>query len=124
MIYVENLSMITPFGMTEQTWKHICNNEVAYDTITRFDPESSRYIRSKIAGEVKFNPDYHPIINEMDKDRLPEYQQWALALVDNLIKDYDLPKGRTAVLVSPGLSIYIESIEANKDNRDNSYTFL
>ena len=99
MIYVENLSMITPFGMTEQTWKHICNNEVAYDTITRFDPESSRYIRSKIAGEVKFNPEYHPIINEMDKDRLPEYQQWALALADNLIKDYDLPKGRTAVLV-------------------------
>ena len=27
-----------PFEMTEQTWKHICNNEVAYDTITRFDP--------------------------------------------------------------------------------------
>ncbi len=126
MIYVENLSMITPFGMTEETWKHICNNEVAYDRITRFETDlglSSRYIRSKIAGEVKFDPDYHPIINEMDKDRLPEYQQWALALADNLIKDYDLPKGRTAVLVSPGLSIYIESIDANRDNRDNSYTF-
>ena len=81
MIYIENLSMITPFGMTEQTWKHICNNEVAYDRITRFETDlglSSRYIRSKIAGEVKFAPDYHPIINEMDKDRLPEYQQWAL----------------------------------------------
>ena len=123
MIYVENLSMITPFGLTDETWKRICNNEVAYDTIKRFDTESSRYIRSKIAGEVKFNSKDHSIINEMDEDRLPEYQQWALALADDLIKDYDLPKGRTAVLVSPGLSIYIESVEANKENRDTSYTF-
>ena len=40
MIYVENLSMITPFGLTDETWKRICNNEVAYDTIKRFDTES------------------------------------------------------------------------------------
>ena len=122
-IFVENVSMITPFGNTNKTWNSICNNEVAYDTLTRFDPSSSRYIRSKVTGEVNFNAHNHKILSDNDRDRLPEYMQWALALADELIGDRELPLGRTAVLVSPGLSIYIESVEATNANRTNSFTF-
>lgn len=122
-IFVENISMITPFGDTTKTWNSICNNEIAYDTLTRFDPNSSRYIRSKVSGEVSFDPNNHSILTEQDIDRIPEYQQWAIALADELIGDMDLPKGRTAVLVSPGLSIFIESIEAKQENRTNSFTY-
>lgn len=122
-IFVENVSMITPFGLTSSSWDNICNNNVAYNTLTRFDSSSSRYIRSKVAGEVNFNAEEHPILSENDKDRLPEYMQWALALTEELIGDRELPLGRTAVLVSPGLSIYIESVEAKNENRTNSFTF-
>lgn len=122
-IFVENVSMITPFGNTKETWNGICSNKIAYDTLTRFDPSSSRYIRSKVTGEVNFNAHNHKILSENDKDRLPEYMQWALALAEELIGDRELPLGRTAVLVSPGLSIYIESVEATNANRTNSFTF-
>jgi len=122
-VFVENVSILTPFGNTKNTWKSICNNDVAYGNINRFDTDSSRYIRSKVAGEVKFNALSHSILSEQDRDRMPEYQQWALALADELISNYDLPLGRTAVLVSPGLSIYIESVEATNENRTNSFTF-
>lgn len=122
-VFVENISMITPFGDTTKTWNSICNNEVAYDTLQRVDPNSSRYIRSKVAGEVHFDSSVHKILTEQDADRIPEYQQWAIALADELIGDRDLPKGRTAVLVSPGLSIFIESVEATNENRTNSFTY-
>ena len=122
-IFVENVSMITPFGLTNSSWDNICNNNVAYNTLTRFDSSSSRYIRSKVAGEVNFSAEEHTILSENDKDRLPEYMQWALALTEELIGNRELPLGRTAVLVSPGLSIYIESMEAKNANRTNSFTF-
>lgn len=122
-VFVENISMITPFGNTTETWNSICNNKIAYDTLQRVDPNSSRYIRSKVSGEVHFDATLHKILTEHDVDRIPEYQQWAIALTDELIGDKDLPKGRTAVLVSPGLSIFIESIEATNESRTNSFTY-
>lgn len=122
-VFVENISMITPFGNTTETWNSICNNKIAYDTLQRVDPNSSRYIRSKVAGEVRFDATLHKILTEQDVERIPEYQQWAIALADELIGDRDLPKGRTAVLVSPGLSIFIESVEATNENRTNSFTY-
>lgn len=119
MIYVENIAVLTPFGDTSTTWNNIIQNKSAYSNITRFDTDS-RYIRSKIAAEVKFDGGN---LSEIERDRLPEYQQWALHLAEELIQGYDLPLGRTAVLVSPGLSIYIDSVESNRENRDTSFTF-
>lgn len=122
-VYVENVAMLTPFGNTQETWDGICSGKAAYGKITRFDTDESRYVRSKVAGEVNFNADAHSILTEIDKDRMPKYMQWAVALADELINERELPPGRTAVLVSPGLSIFIDSVEAHKENRVNSYTF-
>ena len=122
-VYIENISAFTPFGNLEQTWKSIVNNEVAYGPITKFDPNASRYTRSKVAGEFHFNAEDYPIITEAERDRLPEHMQWALALTNDLIGDRQLPEERTSVIVSPGFSMYLESLRANRGNTDNSYTF-
>ena len=122
-VYIENISAFTPFGNLEQTWKSITNNEIAYGPITKFDPNASRYTRSKVAGEFHFDAEDYPIITEAERDRLPEHMQWALALASDLIGDRDLPSERTSVVVSPGFSMYLESLRANRENTDNSYTF-
>lgn len=122
-VYIENIALLTPFGNTQETWDGICSAKPAYGSIKRFDTSESRYVRSKVSAEVNFNADEHPILSEIDKDRMPDYMQWAVALADEVIGDRELPKGRTAVLVSPGLCIYVDSIEAYKENRTNSYTF-
>ena len=122
-VYIENISAFTPFGNLEQTWKSIVNNEIAYGPITKFDPNASRYTRSKVAGEFHFNTENYPIITEAERDRLPEHMQWALALASDLIGDRRLPEERTSVIVSPGFSMYLESLRANRENTDNSYTF-
>ena len=122
-VYIENISAFTPFGNLEQTWKSIVNNEIAYGPITKFDPNASRYTRSKVAGEFHFNAENYPIITEAERDRLPEHMQWALALASDLISDKELPTEITGVIVSPGFSMYLESLRANRLNIDNSYTF-
>ena len=122
-VYIENISAFTPFGNLEQSWKSIVNNEIAYGPITKFDPNASRYTRSKVAGEFHFNAENYPIITEAERDRLPEHMQWALAMTSDLIGDRQLPEERTSVIVSPGFSMYLESLRANRENTDNSYTF-
>lgn len=122
-VYIEAMSAFTPFGNLEQTWKSINNNEVCYGPITKFDPDASRYTRSKVAGEFHFNAEDYPIITEAERDRIPEHMQWALALASDLIDDRELPKEQTSVIVSPGFSMYLESLRANRENTDNSYTF-
>lgn len=122
-VYIENMTAFTPFGNLEQTWKSIINNDVGYGPITKFDPNASRYTRSKVAGEFHFNAEDYPIITEAERDRIPEHMQWALALASDLIKNDSLPKETTSVIVSPGFSMYLESLRANRLNIDNSYTF-
>ena len=122
-VYVENMAAFTPFGNLDKTWKSIINNEIGYGHITKFDPDASRYTRSKVAGEFHFNAEDYPIITEAERDRLPEHMQWALALASDLIGDKELPKEQTSVIVSPGFSMYLESLRANRENTDNSYTF-
>lgn len=121
-VYIDGMSAFTPFGNLEQTWKSINDNEVCYGPITKFDPDGSRYTRSKVAGEFHFNAEDYPIITDAERDRLPEHMQWALALASDLIGDRGLPES-TSVLVSPGFSMYLESLRANRENTDNSYTF-
>lgn len=122
-VYIEAMSAFTPFGNLEQTWKSIINNDIGYGPITKFDPNASRYTRSKVAGEFHFNAENYPIITEAERDRLPEHMQWALALASDLISDKELPTEITGVIVSPGFSMYLESLRANRLNIDNSYTF-
>lgn len=122
-VYIENVTAFSPFGNLDDTWKSILNNEVAYGPITKFDPNASRYTRSKVAGEFHFDASKYPIITEAERDRLPEHMQWTLALTSDLLGDRELPKDRTSVVVSPGFSMYLESLRANRDNVDNSYTF-
>ena len=122
-VYIEDISAFTPFGDLDKTWEAIINNEVAYGPITKFDPNESRYTKSKVAGEFHFNAEDYSIITEVERDRIPEHMQWALALSSDLIKDRDLPKDRTSVIVSPGFSMYLETLRANKENQDTSYTF-
>ena len=121
-VYINSVSALTPFGNLEQTWKSITENKVCYGPITKFDPNASRYTRSKIAGEVHFNAENYPIITEAERDRLPEHMQWALALSSELDLQ-GLKPDRTGVMVSPGFSMYLETVNANRENRDNSYTF-
>ena len=122
-VYIEAMSAFTPFGNLEQTWKSIINNDIGYGPITKFDPNTSRYTRSKVAGEFHFNAEDYPIITEAERDRIPEHMQWALALASDLINDKELPTETTGVIVSPGFSMYLESLRANRLNIDNSYTF-
>lgn len=122
-VYIEAMSAFTPFGNLEQTWKSIINNDIGYGPITKFDPNASRYTRSKVAGEFHFNAEDYPIITEAERDRIPEHMQWALALASDLISDKELPTETTGVIVSPGFSMYLESLRANRLNIDNSYTF-
>ena len=77
-VYINSVSALTPFGNLEQTWKSITENKVCYGPITKFDPNASRYTRSKIAGEVHFNAENYPIITEAERDRLPEHMQLSL----------------------------------------------
>ena len=122
-IYIEDMKMFTPFGNTEQTWEGVISNKVAYDKITKFDPNEYRRIRSLVAGEFYFNHNEYPIVTEMDIERMPEILNWATALAWELIGDRELPKGRTAVVVSPGISIYLDSLDGNRNNKESAYTF-
>lgn len=121
-IYINSVSAITPFGDLEETWKGIVENKVCYGPITKFDPNASRYTRSKVAGEVHFDATQYPIITEAERDRLPLSNQIALALSSQLNLDGLDPK-RTGVIVSPGYSTYLEIIEANKENKDTIYHY-
>ena len=121
-IYINSVSAITPFGDLEETWKGITDNKVCYGPITKFDPNASRYTRSKVAGEVHFDAAQYPIITEAERDRLPLSNQIALALSSQLNLDGLDPK-RTGVIVSPGYSMYLEILEANKENRDTIYHY-
>lgn len=121
-IYINSVSAITPFGNLEDTWKGITNNEICYGPITRFDPNASRYTRSKVVGELDFNPENYPIITEAERDRLPKSNQIALALASELDLE-GVDPSRTGVIVSPGYSAYLEILEANAENRDSIYHF-
>ena len=122
-VYVEDMKMFTPFGNTEQSWDGIINNRVAYSGITKFDPSEYRRVRSLVAGEFHFKHEDYPIVTELDIERMPEILNWAVALASELIGDRDLPKGRTAIVISPGISIYLDSLEAHRTNKESAYTF-
>lgn len=122
-VYIEDMKMFTPFGNTKQSWDGILSNRVAYGSITKFDPSEYRRVRSLVAGEFHFKPEDYPIISEMDVERMPEILNWATALVSELIGDRELPRGRTAIVISPGISIYLDSLEAHRTNKESAYTF-
>ena len=120
-VYINAISGLTPFGNLDQTWKGITDNKVCYGPITKFTPD--RYTRSTVAGEVTFNAEDYPIITEIERDKMPEHMQWTLGLASELLEGTDLSKDRTSVIVSSGISTYLESIRANESGIDNSYTF-
>jgi len=122
-VFVEDMKMFTPFGNTEQSWDGILNNRIAYGGITKFDPSEHRRVRSLVAGEFHFKPEDYPIITEIDIDRVPEVINWATALASDLIGNRELPRDRTAVIVSPGISIYLDSLDSNRNNKESAYTF-
>lgn len=122
-VYIEDMKMFTPFGNTKQSWDGILSNRVAYGGITKFDPSEYRRVRSLVAGEFHFNHADYPIISETDIERMPEILNWATALVSELIGDRELPRGRTAIVISPGISIYLDSLEAHRTNKESAYTF-
>ena len=121
-IYINSVSAFTPFGNLEQTWKSIVDNKVCYGPITKFDPNASRYTRSKVGGEFHFNAEDYPIITEAERDRLPEHMQWALALASDLDLEGLDPK-RTGVVVSPGFVVYLDALRANRENTDGIYHY-
>ena len=121
-VYINDLSCFTPFGDLQETWKGVTNNKVAYGPITKFDPNESRWTRSKVAGEFHFDAKEYPIITESERDRLPESNKWALALASQINLD-GLDKSRTGVIVSPGFSMYLEILQSNKENADNIYHY-
>mgnify|MGYP000386110388 FL=1 len=120
-VYINAISGITPFGNLDETWKAVTNNEVCYGSLTKFPYD--RYIRSKVAGQVNFNASDYPTISERDRERMPEYMQWALASAQELLEGQDLEKDRTGVIVSSALSTYLEPIRANSKGTDNTFTF-
>ena len=120
-VYINAISGLTPFGDLEDTWKAITNDEVCYGPLTKFSHDKA--IRSKVAGEVKFNTVNHPIITERERDKMPSYMQWALASADRLLYKQDLEKDRTGVLVSTALSMYNEPLRASENKNVNTYTF-
>jgi 3-oxoacyl-[acyl-carrier-protein] synthase II len=120
-VYINAISGLTPFGNLEETWKGITDNKVCYGPITKFIPD--RYTRSTIAGEVSFNSEDYSIITEIERDKMPEHMQWTLGLASELLEGTELSKDRTSVIVSSGISTYLESIRANESGIDNSYTF-
>jgi 3-oxoacyl-[acyl-carrier-protein] synthase II len=120
-VYINAISGITPFGNLDETWKGITDNEVCYGPLTKFAID--RYVRSKVGGEVKFNAEEYSSISERDRERMPEYMQWALASAQELLEGQDLEKDRTGVIVSSALSTYLEPIRANSKGTDNTFTF-
>jgi 3-oxoacyl-[acyl-carrier-protein] synthase II len=122
-VYIEDMKMFTPFGNTKQSWDGILSNRVAYGGITKFDPSEYRRVRSLVAGEFHFKQEDYPIVSETDIERMPEILNWATALVSELIGDRELPRGRTAIVISPGISIYLDSLEAHRTNKESAYTF-
>ena len=120
-VYINAISGITPFGNLDATWKGITDNEVCYGPLTKFAID--RYVRSKVGGEVKFNAGEYSSISERDREKMPQYMQWALASAQELLDGKDLDKERTGVIVSSSLSTYLESIRANENDTDNAFTF-
>ena len=60
-VYINAISGISPFGNLDETWKAVTNNKVCYGPLTKFP--HNRYVRSKVAGEVKFNAEDYSSIN-------------------------------------------------------------
>ncbi len=120
-VYINAISGISPFGNLDETWKAVTNNKVCYGPLTKFP--HNRYVRSKVAGEVKFNAEDYSSISERDREKMPQYMQWALASAQELLEGKELDKERTGVIVSSSLSMYLESIRANANDVDNTFTF-
>ena len=120
-VYINAISGLTPFGNLDQTWKGITDNKVCYGELSKFPWD--RYTRSKVAGEVKFNAEEYDSISERDREKMPQYMQWALASAQELLEGKELDKERTGVIVSSALSMYLETIRANEKDTDNTFTF-
>jgi len=120
-VYINAISGISPFGNLDETWKAVTNNKVCYGPLTKFP--HNRYVRSKVAGEVKFNAEDYSSISERDREKMPQYMQWALASAQELLEGKELDKERTGVIVSSALSMYLETIRANANDVDNTFTF-
>ena len=122
-IYIDAMSAFTPLGELNETWERINKGEVGYNSITKFDPSEYRRIKSNVAGEYHFDISKYSTITDVDAGRLPEHMIWALGLTEDLLQGRELPKDRTAVMISPGISIYLECLHANKNKIDSAYTF-
>jgi|TARA_B110000438_G_scaffold4276_1_gene4295 3-oxoacyl-[acyl-carrier-protein] synthase II len=120
-VYINAISGLTPFGNLEETWKGITDNKVCYGNPTKFPWD--KYTRSKVGGEVKFDAEEYSSISERDREKMPQYMQWALASAQELLDGKELDKERTGVIVSSSLSTYLESIRANENDIDNAFTF-
>jgi 3-oxoacyl-[acyl-carrier-protein] synthase II len=120
-VYINAISGLTPFGNLDQTWKGITDNKVCYGNLTKFPWD--KYTRSKVAGEVKFNAEDYSSISERDREKMPEYMQWALASAQELLDGKELNKERTGVLVSSALSMHLETLRANEKDAGNTFTF-
>ena len=120
-VYINAISGLTPFGNLEETWKGITDNKVCYGNLTKFPWD--KYTRSKVAGEVKFNAEDYSSISERDREKMPEYMQWALASAQELLEGQDLEKDRTGVIVSSALSMHLETLRANEKDAGNTFTF-
>ena len=120
-VYINAISGITPFGNLDETWKGITDNKVCYSNLSKFPWD--KHIRSKVSGEVKFNAEDYSSISERDRDKMPEYMQWALASAQELLDGKELDKERTGVIVSSSLSTYLESVRASEKDTENAFTF-
>ena len=120
-VYINAISGLTPFGNLDETWKGITDNKACYGNLTKFPWD--KYTRSKVAGEVKFNAEDYSSISERDREKMPEYMQWALASAQELLDGKELNKERTGVLVSSALSMHLETLRANEKDAGNTFTF-
>ena len=120
-VYINAISGLTPFGNLDQTWKGITDNKVCYSELRKFPWD--KYTRSKVAGEVKFNAEDYSSISERDREKMPEYMQWALASAQELLDGKELNKERTGVMVSSALSMHLETLRANEKDAGNTFTF-
>ena len=120
-VYINAISGLTPFGNLDQTWKGITDNKVCYGNLTKFPWD--KYTRSKVAGEVKFNAEDYSSISERDREKMPEYMQWALASAQELLDGKELNKEGTGVMVSSALSMHLETLRANEKDAGNTFTF-
>lgn len=117
---VTGVGALTPIGATAgETWNATLAGESGVSRIDRFDPGSAD-LRSRIAGEVAFDPSAHELIDERSMGRYAQLGVVAAAeaLVDAGLdpREKEWPAERAGVSVASGLGGFPE-IEAAAGGR-------